>query len=316
MSNPARTVAQYLANMARPHYVFRPGQLVSRVASDLRPRPDERLFRLQWGPEISANPRDPIGEGLLRRGIFDLLVCETLLRLADPGETAIDAGANIGHMTSLLAHAVGPAGRVIAFEPHPEVFARLTANAARWHDAEIDLHQTGLSDDDAEATLSTGVFAINQGSATLEPWTEERGELDTHTVRTERLDTVVGPDAAVGVMKMDIEGHEIHGLRGAEALLSSGRIRDIVFEEREPPPTAVTALLERHGYTVVALGETLRGPVLGPVGSPAVAIKDDPSLLATRDPERAVGRLRVRGWAIYGVGPAARIERRRQAERG
>ncbi len=45
---------------------------------------------------------------------------EVLARLIDPGDTVVDAGANVGYMTVLAAAAAGPTGRVVAFEPHPE----------------------------------------------------------------------------------------------------------------------------------------------------------------------------------------------------
>lgn len=319
VGDSARRVGGHLANLARPHYVFRPSQILHRVAGNLEPGVHERRFPLLWGPEITLRPasqEDPVGLGLLRRGIFDLLVCETLLRLADPGETVLDVGANVGHMTSLLAHAVGERGRVISFEPHPDVFALLARNVAEWTalpaTAPIELLQLGLSDADGEATLATDVFEINQGSASLEPPAQRRGTLNEHRVRIRRLDDILADQSEVGIMKIDIEGHELHALRGADATLSSGRIRDIVFEEHEPPPTPVTQLLEHYGYTVVQLGERLRGPVLAPLGAAGVAGKDDPSLLATRAPDRAVERLGARGWAIYGVGPAGRVERRRR----
>jgi hypothetical protein len=178
----------------------------------------------------------------------------------------------------------------------------------------VQLHELGLSDTDGLMPLTTDVFDINQGSPTLEPPPPDRPATDVRTVRVQRLDEVLDGDAQVGVMKIDVEGHEIHALRGAEAMLSSGRIRDIVFEEREQPPTDVTTLLEEHGYAVFQIGERLRGPSLGQLGAPGITVMpgDDRNLLATRAPDRAVQRLRVRGWAIYGVGPAGRIERDRR----
>lgn len=310
MPKPARELARHVENLARPHYVFRPIQMVRRMVTDVVPATGEQRFRLPWGSEITATPRDPIGQALQRRGVFDLLVCETLLRLAEPGETALDAGANIGHMTSLLAYAVGPAGRVLAFEPHPVVFARLATNVARWSAAPgaatYDIHQAGISDSDGMATLATDAFEVNQGSASLEPLTRRRGGVDAHTVPVARLDTVLAETGGVGVMKIDIEGHELRALSGAAQTLAAGRIRDIVLEEREPPPTPVTRVLEQHGYTLMALGEHLRGPTAGPLGSVRVKPGEDPSLLATREPRRAAERLAVRGWAVYGLGPAAR----------
>jgi FkbM family methyltransferase len=290
--------------------------------SDLRPSTGEQQFVLPWGAELACDPHESVGQAIRRRGIFDLLVCETLLRLADAGESALDAGANIGQMTSLLAYAVGSRGVVHAFEPHPDVFARLARNADRWARSpslgSVKLHELGLSDADGLLPLRTDVFDINQGSPTLEPPPPDRPATDVRTVRVRRLDEVLDVDARVGVMKIDVEGHEIHALRGADALLSSGRIRDIVFEEREQPPTAVTTLLEEHGYAVLQIGERLRGPSLGRLGAPGVTVMpgDDPNLLATRDPDRAVQRLRARGWAIYGVGPAGAIERDRRRAAG
>lgn len=319
IAQPAREVARHVANLTRPHYVFRPRQLLRRVATDFQPPAPERRFRLLWGPEITANTasrQDPVGLGLLRRGVFDLLVCEVLLRLADPGETVLDVGANIGQMTSLLAHAVGERGRVIAFEPHPVVFDLLARNVAEWSalpsGAPFEIHQAALSGADGEAMLSTDVFDINQGSASLERPTQHRGKMNEHRVRVQRLDTLLSDGSEVGVMKIDVEGHEIHALEGATATLSAGRVRDIVFEERASPPTPVTRFLEAHGYTVVRLGECLRGPLLAHLAATEIKSKDDPSLLATRAPERAAQRLRVRGWAIYGLGPAGRIERQRR----
>lgn len=299
-----------MANSLRPHYLFRPAQLVQRVITDLQPQPEERSFQLTWGSQITVNPHDSVGQYLLRRGIFDMLVCEVLSRLTDPGETVIDAGANIGLMTSLFACLVGGSGRVISFEPHPVVFARLSANAIPWAAeptwGHIELHHAGLSDSSGTATLATDVFDINPGSPSLEPWAEIRGELDQHEVAVQRLDDALGSQAHVGVMKMDVEGHEARALEGASALLRSGRIRDIVFEQHEEPPTPATELLLGHGYSVMRLGERIRGPVAAPLYGSSVTTKDDPSLLATVDPVRAVKRLGRRGWAVYGLGPAGR----------
>ena len=62
---------------------------------------------------------------------IDLAVSEALWRLLDPGALALDVGANIGFMTNLMAWRSGPCGRVLAFEPHPEVFRSLAENVER-----------------------------------------------------------------------------------------------------------------------------------------------------------------------------------------
>ncbi len=310
---------QGLANVFSPYYVFRPRQLVQRVVGEYR-QEDESRFTLPWGDEIICHANESVGLGIRRRGLRDLAVCEAMLRLADPGETAVDIGANIGQMTSLLAHAVGRSGRVIAFEPHPGVFALLARNTREWVAAsarDIEARPEALSDREGVAELSTDVFETNEGSATLESVTTERYGKDVHTVPVKRLDDVVGDDIRIGVMKIDIEGHELQALLGARGLLAAGRIRDIVLEEREEPPTPVTRLLAEHGYALMRLGQALRGPTAGPLDDQTIStgFGDDLSLLATLAPERAIERLRVRGWAIYRAGPAGRIEHDRNPQR-
>lgn len=312
----AEGLGQSLANVFSPYYVFRPGQLVRRVLGEFGSG-DERRFVLPWGAVVTCRPRESLGLGMRRRGLNDLAVCETLLRLADPGETAIDVGANFGQMTSLLASCVGTSGRVIAFEPHPDVFTLLMRNAREWMatstTATIEARQEAVSDTAGVAELSTDVFDINEGSASLEPLTRVRGAKNVHRVRVCRLDDVLGPDAQIGVVKIDIEGHELHALEGARAALTTGRIRDIVFEERNELPTPVTRLLAEHGYAMMRIGARLRGPTLGALVDRSIktGFGDDQSLLATLAPERAVERLGVRGWAVYGVGPAGADRARR-----
>jgi FkbM family methyltransferase len=316
----AKGVSQSLANVLSPYYVFRPAQLIHRVAGEFRPV-DESRFVLPWGAAITCHPQESVGRGIRRRGLYDLAVCETLLRLADPGETALDVGANIGQMTSLLAYAVGTSGRVIAFEPHPDVFALLMRNVREWmattSAGTIQARQEALSDSDGVAELSTDVFDINEGSASLEPVTRERHTKNIHRVRVRRLDEVLGAEVRIGVKKIDVEGHELHALQGARAALAAGRIRDIVFEERNEPPTPVTRLLADHGYAMMRIGEALRGPSLGPLGDRTIntGFGNSQSLLATLAPQRAVERLGLRGWAIYGVGPAGQAERSRRRRR-
>ena len=55
-------------------------------------------------------------------GTHEPEVTETIRRMAQPGQVALDLGANVGYHTLLLAQRVGPLGKVIAFEPLPGVF--------------------------------------------------------------------------------------------------------------------------------------------------------------------------------------------------
>ena len=280
----------------RPYYWFRPAQLLARSRTQPNADGSPYLVRAAWGSELYCWP-DSLGRGVARTGVYDLVVAETLARLADPGETAVDAGANVGLMSNLLAHAVGSRGRVISFEPHPLVFETVATNVERWRTLEsidtIDLRQAAVSASDGTLPLAfdPSTFAYNKGTASL----EQRGQGDFAEVATVRLDEQL--PTPVGVLKLDVEMHELQALIGAERLLSSRLIRDIVFEEHEPPPTPVTELLQFFGYTIFGVRQGLTRPVIStPEDAYRLQQWDPPALLATTDPARAQARLKPRGW--------------------
>ena len=53
------------------------------------------------------------------------------------GETVVQIGAGAGYYTAILAHLVGPAGKVVAYEIEPDIAARAKANLARYPQVEV-----------------------------------------------------------------------------------------------------------------------------------------------------------------------------------
>jgi FkbM family methyltransferase len=284
----------------RPYYWFRPAQLLARLRTRTPDDGSPQLVRTAWGSELYCWP-DSLGLAVARTGVYDLVVAETLARLCDPGETAVDAGANVGLMSNLLAHAAGSRGRVVCFEPHPLILQTLARNVELWASdrglAPVELHRAAVSGSSGTLplTIDPDTFAYNKGTASL----QASGQGETTDVTTIRLDEELsGP---IGVMKLDVEMHELQALDGAQALLAGKLIRDIVFEEHEAPPTPVTELLRSHGYAILGVRQGLAGPI---ASAPSDAYRrqmwDPPALLATTDPERAEQRLRRRGWLCLG----------------
>jgi len=260
--------------------------------------------RTAWGSHLECWP-DSLGSAVARTGVYDLTVAETLARLADPGETVVDAGANVGVMSNLLAHAVGADGCVISFEPHPLIFETLKRNVSRWSEidrlATIDIRQAAVSSRAGVLALHVDpeVFAHNKGTASLEQaGTSSIEQIDSPTsiqVTTIRLDQEL--DAPIGVLKLDVEGHELEALRGSGSLLSHKQIRDILFEAHLPPPTPVTELFESYGYTIMGIHQGFSRPILSaPADAYELQLWDPPTLIATAEPERVRRRLRRRGW--------------------
>jgi len=280
-----------IPNPLKPWFVYRPGQLLRRVARAVRPPSDPvQVVDLPWGCSLQIDTRETIGRAIWTCGVYDLSVAEVLTRLADPKLLAIDAGANIGAMTGLLAIC---AAEVWAFEPHPDVCHRLVGNVARFvgHTgfAPCRVFEQALSDSDGEARLeNTDGFAANHGLARI------TGGVGI-PVATARLDTLLG-DREVGLMKLDVEGHELSVLRGAETALAAGRVRHIVFEDHVGPESPVCSYLAIQGYRLFEIGWRLTGPHVTSPGRRGARAYEAPSYLATRDPVGATARCGIRGW--------------------
>lgn len=150
-----------------------------------------------------------------------------LRRLVKPGAVVVDAGANVGYVTALLARWVGPEGRVHSFEPVPDTFDLLSRAVRKLKLHQVRLHPRALSDDARCAEIKIPCYADgreNLYESTLEspPWLT--GETRSVRIETTRLDDALGEDAArVSFIKMDVEGHEERALAGARRVLESAR---------------------------------------------------------------------------------------------
>ncbi len=299
----------------KPQYVFHPRRLIRRALHGVqagRPQGSElAVAPLPWGLPIEVNAQEAIGYTILTARVFDPCVTETLHRLIDPGDLVVDVGANVGYLTSLAAARAGADGRVISYEPHPAVFGMLSANVARWREhsevASVDARQAAVSDHEGTAELSSGpLFHVNMGLAALADADAPAGTNGANRIRVDvhTLDDVLG-ETPVGLLKIDVEGHEPEVLAGARHLLERGLIRDIVFEDHDPYPDASTKLVEDAGYHLVSLENDLFGLCLvAPAERKPPSPWPGPSYLATRDPERALSRLGGRGWQVDGIGPS------------
>ncbi len=312
-----RLLPARLAN--KPQYVFHPRRAVRRMMRRSTTTPGQtEVVELPWGLPLEVYTSDAIGFSIAAGGVFDPCVTEALHRLIDPGDVVIDAGANVGYLTSLAATRAGRGGKVTAFEPHPRVLELLERNSDRWSTeygvANVSVHGLALSSRSGEGTLVAGpAFDANMGLAALAPDASARAGGDSIPVTLARLDEVAGEER-LGLLKIDVEGHEAEVLRGANRLLASGAVRDIVFEDHDPYPSEATEIVEGPGYEVISLDNDLWGlRLIAPEGRGATSAWPGPSYLATREPDRARERLARRGWQVEGIGPRLRRRSRTRA---
>ena len=299
----------FAQRLFQPEYWFRPRQVYHRLTRR-GPRPADADVITPWGLPMRVHPSEDMGMVIWHLGVIDLVVCEACWRLLDPGETALDVGANIGQMTGLLARRTGPTGEVWSFEPHPEVRAELERHVAAWRKTDLPLghvrvHGVALSNASGAAALfEPRTFSGNRGTASLELVSTESGGANdaggrSFTVPTQAFDEVFPKDRRVGVLKIDVEGHEPQVFAGALRTLRDRRIRDIVFEEHQSLPSPASKLLTDAGYTLFSLEQAFWGPR---IHSPTEAINRPhwlpPNYLATLDPARAIAKFRPGGWQV------------------
>ncbi|MBX3361979.1 MAG: FkbM family methyltransferase [Phycisphaeraceae bacterium] len=137
-----------------------------------------------------------------------LLLMNSVLK---PGDTFVDIGANLGLVSLHAARLVGTRGSVHAYEPNPDVFARLKHHVDSSPFRNITLHPYALGARDDTLTLS--VIGKNTGSGTIGtplPHLADRVSR-THTIaiRTAAADAPSWPGSNRRVfLKIDVEGAE------------------------------------------------------------------------------------------------------------
>ena len=177
---------------------------------------------------------------------------EFLVSIVQPGMRILDIGANRGVVSVALARAVGPTGRVYAFEPVPEYFAALKENLARNRADNVEAFPLALGDREGPLPFyqrgeASGITP-GEGAAPL-------------TVQGATVDRFLADQAIdhIDLMSLDCEGSELRVFQGAASLLREQAPR--IFCElhhdylRHLGSSArdVAAFLEGFGYQVKPL---------------------------------------------------------------
>lgn len=169
-------------------------------------------------------------------------------QLVAPGDWVLDIGANIGHYTARLSELVGTQGRVFAFEPIPDTFEILTANATRFRHRNVTLLNVAASDTSAVASMTMPLT-----DSGLPDYYRAHIEASGDGVRIVCLpvDSLALPQR-ISLVKIDAEGTEREVLAGMTRLIE--RDRPTLIVEGDDPE--IGARLERLGYTGTHLPES------------------------------------------------------------
>ncbi|MCF6118151.1 FkbM family methyltransferase [Mesorhizobium muleiense] len=152
-------------------------------------------------------------------------------RRLKPGDIVIDAGANLGEITSALAKT---GSTVHAFEPDPYTFERLRKNVGAFKN--VHLYQQALADQSGTAKL----YRSREFSSDPDFWSQssslyaDKSNISkddyTEVEQLSIVDFVRELGSPVRILKIDVEGAEVPML---ESILSCGLMNkiDMIFAE-------------------------------------------------------------------------------------
>jgi FkbM family methyltransferase len=143
------------------------------------------------------------------------------------GDCVWDVGANIGLYSELFAAAVGPAGKVISFEPSPDCVAIIEERRQRSSvGTSWEVIAGALSDEDGDAWLS-----VAAGSTAPNNHLANHAGAATVAVRKYRADSIIAAGhTAPAVIKIDVEGSEGEVFDGMTSVLDLPSLRGVCVE--------------------------------------------------------------------------------------
>ena len=182
---------------------------------------------------------------------------DSLYSLVKPGDTILDVGTNIGETLLNFARLTGQGGFVYGFEPdernHKNVLRNIELNRFE------NLHVFNLGVSDSKQTLK--LFRVdpnNLGMNRILSETEAEQFDDFTTIEVDTIDNVIAENKIekIDLIKIDIEGYEMHALRGARHLLETQRPKLFIevgytrMLKNGTSPNEMIAYLQSFGYEV------------------------------------------------------------------
>jgi FkbM family methyltransferase len=273
----------------KPEYFYRPANLVKKIFSLFRPKSKRSLTVEILGQKFVVDPQETIGRALVDFGLYDLALTEAIWRLTKTGDRVVDVGANIGYFSLVMGYRVGSYGMVHCFEPHPALQKKWQQHLRKY--AQCVLHPVALSSKEGQMDLYIPVdFNKNEGIASLEK--TKNSKVVQVPVRT--LDRVV-LDKKIQLIKIDVEGHELEVLKGAEKVLSVTEY--VVFEDFQHSKSPVIDFLNSRGFKVFRLYKGFRGlQILKVEEGENLPLWEPPNYIACRDEAEMRRLLSDSGW--------------------
>jgi FkbM family methyltransferase len=149
---------------------------------------------------------------------------ELLRKILFQGAVVADVGANIGIYSQFLSRCVGPTGLVHSFEPSRDNFRRLSAATRDVSNVRLTQAAVGERSGPCELYVSD---KLNVDHRAYKADGDSRRAIPIQMIA---LDDYFKPGQRVDLIKMDIQGYELHALRGAQRVLQENPGINLLLE--------------------------------------------------------------------------------------
>ena len=208
--------------------------------------------RLRFGARVCGNTRDLIQRHLYFFGIWEPDISQWISATLRPGDGFIDIGANIGYYSLLAARKVGTSGVVVAIEASPPIYSTLA-----WH---VRFNRrSNVRTVQAAAMAQRSIVRLFAGNP------DNIGKTSTIPRNGESVDVQGLPLSEIldeneirraRIIKIDVEGAELHVLQGLLPLLDGMRPDLEIVMEVSPSlmPGAmdsaeqIFSIMRKHGF--------------------------------------------------------------------
>lgn len=153
------------------------------------------------------------------------------------GDFFVDVGCNVGVFTLLAARAVGPFGRVFAFDPNDEVIKHLRRSLVmNWVHDRVKIFDCAVGELEEMVTLRYSRLRLGDGNlgqddnSTFNRSVAELGDLIEKQTRAVTLDHVFPHSIEIKILKIDVEGFEHAVFGGSRRLLKERSINYLMVE--------------------------------------------------------------------------------------
>ena len=175
---------------------------------------------------------------------------QTFQETVKPGDIVFDIGANVGFYTLLGSRLVGNSGRVIAFEPVIQNLSYLERHVRMNRLRNVMILAVACADSNSLLTFRSGV---NRATGHLADTSQDAGIYQTgHSVWVPALtvDEFVAKSGLLPkVIKIDVEGAELHVLKGAQQSLIAAKPKIFLSIHSAQLRSVCLDYLQQKGYS-------------------------------------------------------------------